>query len=200
MRILPSGERALLIEVEDSTAVHALARALAQIAGVIDVVPAARTVLLTCAPEALDGVRSLAADLTPEGASAADTGEEVVIDVHYDGEDLDEVARMTGLSTVEVIARHTRATYTADFLGFAPGFAYLSGLDPALHVPRLDTPRTSVPAGAVAIAGDRAAVYPRSSPGGWRLLGHTDAVLFDPEADPPALLRAGTRVRFREVG
>ncbi|UFU02077.1 allophanate hydrolase subunit 1 [Ruania suaedae] len=198
MRVLPCGERAVLLEVADQRAAHALARALAGAPGVIDVVPASRTVLVTS--EDPDGVRALAAGLPLDEASTAEVGEEVVIDVRYDGEDLDEVARLTGLTRAEVIARHTGATYTADFLGFAPGFAYLSGLDPALHVARLDTPRTSVPAGAVAIAGDKAAVYPRSSPGGWRLLGHTGAVLFDPEVEPPALLQAGARVRFREVG
>ncbi|SEF00880.1 5-oxoprolinase subunit B family protein [Ruania alba] len=209
IRALPCGERAVLLEVEDLTAVHALtrslheARARGELSGVIDVVPATRTVLVTVSdPAALARVAALAQNTVSAGsteAPAVQDDEAVVIEVRYDGPDLEDVARLTGLSAAEVIARHTAATYTADFLGFAPGFAYLSGLDPSLHVSRLESPRPSVPAGAVAIAGDKSAVYPRSSPGGWRLLGHTDAVLFDHEADPPALLRAGTRVRFREV-
>ncbi len=92
---------------------------------------------------------------------------------------------------------HSGAGYTVRFCGFAPGFAYLDGLDPRLHVPRRDDPRTSIPAGSVAIAGEFAGVYPRASPGGWRLLGRTDASLWDVDRDPPALLTPGTRVRFR---
>ncbi|UFU07713.1 5-oxoprolinase subunit B family protein [Ruania halotolerans] len=219
LRVLPSGERAVLFEVADLAAVHALAGAVqaaqaqGRLARVQDVVPASRTVLVTVAEEsALAEVvafaeqteqttraeRAQAEGVNRLGDHEGD-GDVVVIDVRYDGPDLDDVARLTHMSTAEVIARHTGTTYTVDFLGFAPGFAYLSGLDPVLHVSRLDTPRTSVPAGAVAIAGDRAAVYPRSSPGGWRLLGRTDAVLFDVTADPPALLQAGARVQFREV-
>jgi len=121
------------------------------------------------------------------------------IPVVYDGADLAEVAELTGLSEQEVVARHAAGEYEVGWLGFSPGFAYLTGLDPALHVPRLDSPRTSVPAGSVAIAGPLAAVYPAASPGGWRLLGRTTARLWDPAREPPAALGPGRRVRFRPV-
>jgi KipI family sensor histidine kinase inhibitor len=120
----------------------------------------------------------------------------VEIPVTYDGEDLGEVAALTGLSEAEVVARHQGASYRVAFCGFSPGFAYLTGLPRELHVPRRETPRTVVPAGSVAVAGDYASVYPRASPGGWRLLGRTDVPLWDLDRDPPALLRPGTRVRF----
>jgi KipI family sensor histidine kinase inhibitor len=120
----------------------------------------------------------------------------VSIPVTYDGEDLTTVATLTGLSVAEVIDRHTSGVYEVAFVGFAPGFAYLTGLDPTLHVPRLATPRTRVPEGSVAIAGPYAAVYPTPSPGGWNLLGRTAIPVFDPRREPPALLAPGTRVRF----
>ena len=130
---------------------------------------------------------------------ADDSGHEVVLDVVYDGEDLAAVAAASGLSVDEVIALHSGALYRCDFCGFAPGFAYLSGLDPLLHLPRRATPRTSVPAGSVAIAGPYTAVYPSASPGGWHLLGRTDATLWDLDADPPSPITPGTTVRFRPV-
>jgi KipI family sensor histidine kinase inhibitor len=109
------------------------------------------------------------------------------------------VAGLTGLSPEDVVAAHTGQTWRVAFAGFAPGFGYLVGEDDRLHVPRRDEARTRVPAGAVALAGEYAGVYPRTSPGGWQLIGRTDLVLFDPDRDPPALLRPGTRVRFVEV-
>jgi KipI family sensor histidine kinase inhibitor len=109
------------------------------------------------------------------------------------------VAELTGLDEAEVVARHTAGEYRSGFCGFAPGFAYLTGLPPELHVPRRETPRTRVPAGAVGLAGPFAGAYPRASPGGWQLVGRTDAVLFDVDRDPPALLAPGIRVRFRQV-
>ena len=117
----------------------------------------------------------------------------------YDGPDLDEVAGLTGLSREQVIERHAATEYLVGWLGFSPGFGYLTGLDPELHVPRRDSPRTSVPAGSVAIAGPLAAVYPSASPGGWRLLGRTAAQLWDARREPPAVLAPGQRVRFRPV-
>lgn len=197
--VLPAGERAVLAELDSLAEAHALSAAIhaAALPEVLDVVPAARTVLVTVhRPDQLGEVAAWLHRLAEEPANARPEPEPVRIPVVYDGEDLAEVARLASLSTAEVVARHTGATYTADFIGFAPGFAYLSGLDPVLHLPRLDSPRTAVPAGAVAIAGEYSAVYPRSSPGGWRLIGHTDTVLFDPAADPPALLQAGMRVQF----
>ena len=120
------------------------------------------------------------------------------IGVVYDGPDLTDVAALTGLTVAEVIARHAAAVYQVGWLGFSPGFGYLTGLDPVLAtVPRLDSPRLSVPAGSVAIAGGLAAVYPAASPGGWRLLGRTSARLWDPGRARPALLSPGMTVRFR---
>lgn len=121
------------------------------------------------------------------------------IDVHYDGADLSLVADRLGVEPTQVVAWHTGATFRVEFFGFAPGFAYLAGLPDQLHLPRRDTPRTSVPPGSVAIASTYSAVYPRASPGGWHLIGRTDAVMFDPRRDPPALLTPGARVRFRPV-
>jgi KipI family sensor histidine kinase inhibitor len=171
----------------------------------VDVVPAARTLLVR-----FDGeVRASAAagDLAARAARAADepvgsraVTEPVVLPVRYDGADLAEVARLTGLDEAEVVRRHAAATYTVAFGGFMPGFAYLTGLDPVLHVPRRSSPRERVPAGAVAIAGEFAAVYPAATPGGWMLLGTCDVPLFDVDRHPPALLRPGARVRFAPDG
>lgn len=196
VRVLPSGERAILVELDDAVTARALAERLRERPDTEDVVPGARTVLVVAAdPAALPGLRELV-----ETAAATDPvplpTEEVVVEVDYDGEDLAEVADLTGLSPEEIVRRHSAARYRVEFVGFAPGFAYLTGLDPVLHLPRLSTPRPSVPAGSVAIAGAYAAVYPRSSPGGWRLLGRTSATLFDVAADPPTRLAAGTEVRF----
>lgn len=126
----------------------------------------------------------------------------IEIPVCYDGEfgpDLDAVAAHAHLSHAEVIARHTAGDYSVAMLGFAPGFPYLLGLDPALHTPRRANPRTRVPAGSVAIGGAQAGIYPRELPGGWQVIGRTPCVLFDPQRDPPCLLPPGTRVRFRAI-
>ena len=164
--------------------------------GVVDVVPAAETVLVTCTGRAtLHAVRDVLADVVPL-ATGADLGRAVTVPVRYDGADLADVAIAAGLTVTAVIELHSTAEYVAAFCGFSPGFAYLRGLPRALQLPRRATPRTSVPAGSVAIASEYAAVYPRASPGGWHLVGTTDAVLFDPAADPPALIQPGTAVRF----
>jgi KipI family sensor histidine kinase inhibitor len=198
----PAGDAALLLQAEGLAARLAAAILAERPSGVVDVVPGAGTVLVTTEPGALDigmlAARLLALPLPPS-ARAGDALAE--IPVVYDGPDLAEVARLTGLSAREVVARHLAAEYTVGWLGFSPGFGYLTGLDPALAtVPRLAEPRLRVPAGAVAIAGGLAAVYPGSSPGGWRLLGRTPAVLWDPGRDPPAVLAPGMRVRFLELG
>ena len=117
----------------------------------------------------------------------------------YDGEDLDDVARRWGMTRAEAVATHTGTEFTVAFVGFSPGFAYCSGLPPGLAVPRLDRPRPKVPAGSVGLAGEYAGVYPSASPGGWRLLGRTDAALWDVTREEPALLTPGTRVRFVEA-
>jgi KipI family sensor histidine kinase inhibitor len=118
------------------------------------------------------------------------------IRVIYDGPDLEQVSASTGLSADEVIARHSGRTYTVDLLGFVPGFGYLSELHTAIQLPRRSQPRLRVPAGSIAIAGAQTAVYPLDTPGGWHIIGRTDRVMFDPSRDPPALLRAGDKVRF----
>jgi KipI family sensor histidine kinase inhibitor len=197
----PAGDAALLLQAEGLAARLAAGILAERLSGVVDVVPGAGTVLVTTQPGALDlatlAARLLALPLPPP-ARAEDALTE--IPVVYDGPDLAEVARLTGLPAGEVVARHVAAEYTVGWLGFSPGFGYLTGLDPVLAtVPRLAEPRLRVPAGAVAIAGGLAAVYPGSSPGGWRLLGRTPAVLWDPDRDPPAVLAPGMRVRFRRI-
>jgi KipI family sensor histidine kinase inhibitor len=200
VRLRPAGERGLLVEVEDLETVHRLHAALRQLAqpGVVELVPGYRTLLVVADPDraaTLDelAVRLPGLELPPAEAVA---GDPVEVPVRYDGEDLDEVARLTGLEVEEVVRRHAAPEYTVAFLGFSPGFPYLVGLDPALRVPRRDTPRTSIPAGSVGLAGDQTGIYPSASPGGWRLIGRTEVTLFDPARDPPALLAPGGRLRF----
>jgi KipI family sensor histidine kinase inhibitor len=196
--VRPFGERALLLDAAGTVEVLALATAVreAAIEGVVDVVPGARTVLVVAgAPAELPHVRTALADVRPVPRVTGD-GELVEVPVRYDGPDLDDVARLTGLTPDEVVAAHTGTDWTVAFGGFAPGFAYLASGDPRLHVPRRAEPRTRVPAGAVGLAGDLSGVYPRASPGGWQLLGRTSLPLWDLRRDPPALLRPGMRVRF----
>lgn len=198
MRVMRYGTAALLVEPEDAAAVLPLADAAAADPDVLEVVPAARTVLVRTAPEATDRLAARLTELTPDTSSpAAEAADELVLDVHYDGPDLAEVAAELGLTVDDVIERHTTGAYVVAFCGFAPGFAYLRGLDEAMHIARRPDPRTRVPAGSVGIAGEFTGVYPRESPGGWRLLGRTDARLWDLDRTPPALLTPGTRVRFR---
>lgn len=200
------GDAALLVEIEPHQR-HEVAQAIAiaGLPGVLDIVAAQRSVLVSFDPARSDGAGlaelvSSAIGAVVAGTQPARAPEPAVeVSVQYDGADLDAVADLTGLSPREVVARHVASDYVVAFMGFAPGFGYLDGLDPALHVPRLATPRTRVDAGAVAIAGARTCVYPRPSPGGWRVLGHTRDVLFDARADSPSLLHAGLRVRFREA-
>jgi KipI family sensor histidine kinase inhibitor len=201
--LLPYGDRACLLAVADPAAVLAVHAALRDDPpdGLVELVPGARSVLVVLAsPRHLRVARErfTALDLSDAGATD-DDGEVVQLDVAYDGEDLDAVATHAGVSVEEVVTRHTAPTYRSAFGGFAPGFAYLTGLDPTLHVPRRDTPRTRVPAGSVAIADEHTAVYPVASPGGWSLLGRTDATVWDLDADPPARLVPGTAVRFVAV-
>jgi KipI family sensor histidine kinase inhibitor len=204
-RVLDYGDQALLLELGSTDDVLAWAEALrrADLLGVLDIVPASRTVLVKLAAARYreptrQRVSKLRVDV--DTATAPLDRADVVIDVVYDGEDLDEVARLTGMSPAEVVAAHTAAPMRAGFGGFAPGFGYLIGGDPRLHVPRRAEPRTHVPAGAVGLAGEFSGIYPRVSPGGWQLIGRTDAVLWDVDRDPPALLTPGTRVQFRSIG
>ena len=203
MKVLPFGDAALLVEVDGLPEVLALAAAVreARPAEMLDVVPAARTVLVIVQHDAaIAPVRQALRLLPAVSPNELPASEEVTeILVHYDGPDLDEVAELTGLSVEEVVAAHTRHDWRVAFGGFAPGFAYLIGGDPRLEVPRRSEPRTSVPGGSVALAGEFSAIYPRSSPGGWQLIGRTDTVLFDPDREPPALLQSGGAVRFVAV-
>lgn len=202
MRLRDAGERAVLVELQTLEEVHGLTSAVRQAAvpGVVDVVPAYRTVLVTvAAPSQLPRLRDALPQLLPAAPDMSPPPRVVTLDVLYDGPDLDEVCARTGLTRQELVARHTAPDYLVAFLGFVPGFPYLVGLDPALHVPRRATARTSVPAGSVGLAGDQTGVYPRSTPGGWQLIGRTDAVLFDAARTPPSLLAPGDRLRFRPV-
>ena len=208
-RVLDYGDRALLLEFDGTAEVLAWTDTLraADLLGVVDIVPAARTILLKLAGsryqaptrQRLRQVR-LSEDALAESAAPADGDADLVIDVTYDGEDLDEVARLTGLAPQEVVVAHTGRPWRVGFSGFAPGFAYLVGGDERLAVPRRSDPRTKVPVGSVGLAGDFSGIYPRESPGGWQLIGRTSAVLWDVDRENPALLTPGMWVQFREVG
>ena len=200
--VLDYGDQALLLQFDSTADVLAWAAALREAAlpGVLDIVPASRTVLLK-----LDGSRYQGAvrrrlrtlRVAPDTVAAVPPEEPTVIDVVYDGADLAEVADRTGLTVAQVINAHTATPWQVGFGGFAPGFAYLVGGDPRLAVPRRSEPRSSVPAGAVGLAGEFTGIYPRRSPGGWQLIGHTDVVLWDIDRPNPALLTPGMWVQFR---
>ena len=210
MRFLNAGDRALLVELDPAAEAAPgparLYRALMRDrpVGALEFVPAARTVLVRFDPELTSSgllaarIGDVARAMDDEAGASGDVGDADVLEipVRYDGEDLDEVARLAGLSVVEVVARHCAPVYTVAFCGFAPGFGYLTGLDEALRLPRRAVPRTRVPAGSVAVADRYAAVYPQASPGGWNLLGRTDVAVWDPARQPPAMFVPGVRVRF----
>ncbi len=204
MRLLPYGDAALLVEVDDLASVlHLLATLDSdRPPGVLDLVPGARTLLIRHEPDADRRALAQAVEGAPGRSQPHRRGRAdhpVEIDVRYVGDDLDEVGELTGLGARGVVEWHTGADWTVAFAGFAPGFGYLVRAQDALAVPRRASPRTSVPAGAVGLAGEYSGVYPRSSPGGWQVIGHTDEVLWDLERDPPARLAPGARVRFRAV-
>jgi KipI family sensor histidine kinase inhibitor len=203
VRFLPVNTDALLVELDDLEQTLALFAALQTqpIHGVTELVPAARTVLVIFRPEAVTR-DALIADIGSRDTSGhvARDGKLVEIPVHYNGEDLDDVAGLLGMTRDEVVRRHTGGTYSVAFTGFAPGFAYLSGGDPTLDVPRRKTPRTRIPAGAVALAGTFSGVYPQASPGGWQILGVTPTPMWDLSRETPALLQPGYRVRFIDAG
>ena len=199
MRVRRFGDHALLLEcggADEVRAAYAEARRRLETGELscTDIVPAAATLLL-------DGLRDpkrVLDGLADWPAGLPDDVEDRLVElaVTYDGPDLESVARHSGLGVDEVIERHRKSEFVVAFCGFAPGFAYLSGLPEELHVPRLEEPRSKVPAGSVGLAGEFTGVYPRSSPGGWQLIARTDERLWDVEQDPPALLSPGTRVRF----
>lgn len=207
------GDTGLLLDCAGLDDVRRWWRALAtdRPPGVVDLVPGAST-LLVRVPAGTDLTALARAVLArqPTGDGGPVTGDaptevaeaplEVVLGVRYDGPDLAAVAEHTGLTPAEVVAAHVGTPWRVAFLGFAPGFGYLTGGDPRLDVPRREHPRERVPAGAVALAGGFSAVYPRGTPGGWQLVGRTDAVLWDVGREPAALLRPGVVVRFEQVG
>ena len=196
MRVLPMGVGAVLVEdPPGDPAAWANGLRTLGLAGVVEVVPAAATVLVKCDDDpALR--RAIGEFERIEVTGVESHGDVVTIDVTYDGEDLDDIAVSTGLDVDDVIALHSGVEYRVAFCGFAPGFGYLTGLPEELHGPRRSSPRTRVPAGSVAIAAQYSAVYPRSSPGGWHLIGRTDHVMFDVDRTPASTLRPGATVRF----
>lgn len=201
MRARSFGPRAVLLECEGAAEVRAAyaearRRREAGELSCTDIVPAATTVLL----DGLADPRSVTAtlDVWPNEPADDEDGELVELAVTYDGPDLDSVARHTGLDVDEVVRRHRETEFVVAFCGFAPGFAYLTGLPEELEVPRLEDPRSSVPTGSVGLAGRFTGVYPRSSPGGWQLIARTEETLWDLDRDPPAVLTPGTRVRFTD--
>jgi inhibitor of KinA len=209
LRAVPLGDSAITIALgtvrspELLKMAHAMASALAaeELPEVADIVPAYLGVAvfynsLHASYGELAGKLLAACERASASRPGADKIREHEIRVTYDGADLEQVSLSCGISVDEVIARHSGRRYTVDLLGFVPGFGYLSELDPALQLPRRPQPRPRVPAGSVAIAGAQTAVYPLDTPGGWHLIGRTDETMFDPERDPPALLRAGDIVRF----
>lgn len=206
MRLRPSGDRAVLVELSDADERRRLDAALRTTApdGMLEHVPAARTVLVTVVePARLPGVVAALRSITlpPSGVERPTSGQDVLeIGVTYDGEDLADVAAHLGCDVREVVTRHTGQVWQVEFTGFAPGFGYLIGDRGGLHVPRRTTPRTRIPTGAVGLAGDYSGVYPRASPGGWQLIGRTDLEMWDARREPPAVLEPGRRVQFVEVG
>lgn len=201
VRVLSYGPAAVMLEVGSTEEASALAGHLrrAALAGVIEIVPAARTVLVECADEAvMAAVSRLVPALDLQHDAPAD-GALVEVPTVYDGPDLVAIAEHTGLTVAEVVQLHAGGEYRADFCGFAPGFAYLTGLPAMLQVPRRADPRAKVASGSVAIAAEFTGVYPTASPGGWHLLGRTDAVMWNPERARPAYIVPGDRVRFVPV-
>ena len=204
MTIRPASDRSLLISfgeeisVEANRQVLALTQALEGVRGIVNLHPAFASVLIDFDPrrhahaDIEQLVRERSATCQPDAAPPRT----IDLPVNYDGPDLDDVARHTGLTVPQVIEMFAAAEYAVYFVGFATCFPYLGGLPPALATPRLPAPRKQVPAGSVAIGGAQAGVYPLPSPGGWRIIGRTELRLFDPEGAPPGLLRMGDRVRF----
>jgi len=200
-RLLDYGEHAVLLECAD------LGEALGLMPQITDgflpqltqIVPGARTLLLELATPLTPDQRQLLLELQPRD-SPPDDQAPLGIEVYYDGDDLDEVARLTGLSPDAVVRTHTGQIWTVGFCGFAPGFAYLMGQNDQLRVPRRASPRTRVPAGAVGLADQWSGIYPRDGPGGWQLIGRTATSLWDLARTPPALLQPGQRVQFIAAG
>lgn len=202
LRIIPASDSALLVEypsLEDTVA-HFQALEAAHVPGVEELMPAAKTILVRFDNTLTDhdclarAIRSI-----PPASGQIEGSQEALIDVIYDGEDLAEVADILGLSIPQLIERHTKATWKVAFIGYAPGFAYCVGDDPIFNVPRRSTPRTRIRAGSVGLAGTFSGIYPRESPGGWQMLGHTNEKMWDLSRPKPSLLQPGQVVRYRAV-
>ncbi|HET7899756.1 MAG TPA: carboxyltransferase domain-containing protein [Candidatus Nanopelagicales bacterium] len=204
-RVLPAGDRAVLVAVDSLDDALRAAHGLGALRDVEDLVPAGESVLVRFRPGVDLGARLPDLGLLVDRALSTSvpvevSGEEVVLVVRYDGPDLDDVARASGLTRAEVVAAHTGTAWTAAFAGFSPGFVYLVGGDPRLVAPRRAEPRAAVEPGSVALAADYCSVYPTRSPGGWQLIGSTEHVMWDAAADPPAAIVPGMRVRFVDGG
>ncbi|OLL29469.1 allophanate hydrolase [Burkholderia sp. SRS-W-2-2016] len=210
-RIFPLGDNALMCvapppaTLDCQRRVWAAASAARDWPPVLEVVPGMNNLTLVFDPLDTDG-DALAAQLLAAWQAADETAaptREVEVPVQYGGEfgpDLQAVAEHTGLSAREVVERHAGGDYVVFFLGFQPGFAYMGGLEAALHTPRRASPRLEVAAGSVGIGGEQTGIYPAVSPGGWQLIGRTEVPLFDPLRRPPTLLQPGDRVRFTIAG
>lgn len=202
--VRPAGGTALLATFDSLGSVAAFRAGLPPdgLPAVVDVVSGARTLLFRFDPSRTDAahLRAALAAVVPVPSSVVrPAADPVVIPVTYDGDDVDDVASVTGMSREQLVAWHTGQVWTSAFCGFAPGFSYLTGTAPSLDLPRRATSRTAVPSGAVALAGEFSAVYPRTSPGGWQIIGRTDVAMWSLDQDPPALAPAGTRIRFVEA-
>lgn len=202
MRLMPCGDVGVLAELDGVDEVLALHAELVAHPppGVVDLVPAARTLLVKLDPHrtSVDEVAAVLRRTRP-GDGVRGSSPTILIPTVYDGDDLETVAGITGLGVAGVVEAHTAQVWTVAFAGFTPGFGYLVGNDDRLHVPRKRDPRRRVPTGAVALAGEFSGVYPRESPGGWQLIGRTDVPMWDLSRDPPSLLRPGAQVRFAAV-
>ena len=207
LSVHPLGETALCctlptpVSLEQQQRIWQLATGLAEVDGVQELIPGMNNLTLVFDPLCTEPaeLEAAAQALWAKPPRRRQLGQLVDIPVIYDGPDLGDVAKHCGFSAAEVVQRHTAAEYVVYFLGFQPGFAYLGGLDEALHTPRRPEPRVSVPAGSVGIGGTQTGIYPLASPGGWQLIGRTNMPLFDPRAEPPTLLAPGDRVRFVAV-
>jgi KipI family sensor histidine kinase inhibitor len=206
--IRPASDRSLLISFGEEISaaswrqVAQLTHALEGARGILNLHPAFTSVLIDFDPrrQTHSQIEDLVRErLASEAAGNPEESRVVDIPVRYDGPDLDDVARHTGLAPERVVESFSAGEYLVYFVGFSTCFPYLGGLPPELVTPRLPAPRKQVPAGSVAIGGAQAGVYPLPSPGGWRIIGRTDLRLFDPAGEPPGLLRMGDRVRFLPV-
>jgi KipI family sensor histidine kinase inhibitor len=210
LKYQPLGDSAVLVTLSENITPETADRVLAldqavreaQIAGVEDCIPAYTSLLIKYDPSKIT-FENLTKKIQSIKVQLRDThkteSRSVEIPVSYGGDqgpDLENLASLTGLTTADVIRLHSRAEYTVCFIGFLPGFPYLSGMDPRLAAPRLATPRQHVPAGSVGIAGNQTGIYPLDSPGGWQIIGQTLLTIFDPHREPPVLLKAGDRVKF----